>query len=266
MHKGLLIGMNYYGSQYELHGCINDVLNMKNILVKHFNFPEDSLKILCDDEISTDLPTRDTIIYYMKTLIENAKSGDVLVFHYSGHGVQVRDTHGDEPTGFDEAIVPIDYLYNGIISDDIIFNDLISQVPEDVKLVAFFDCCHSGTICDLEYNVKYSSPFKATTDISQWGNDFFFWEENPKGIKGIVNMYSGCYDEQTSADATIDMTKQGAFTFVLLDVLKEFNYNITHKELLKHINAHLSLDGYDQRSQFSCSKPIIFEDKFSFEI
>jgi hypothetical protein len=266
MLKGLLIGINYYDSPYQLHGCINDIMNMKEMLITHFNFKEESLIMLSDDENTFDLPTRDTILFNMKSLITNAQPGDTIVFHYSGHGVQVRDYNGDEPTGYDEAIVPMDYLTNGVISDDIIFLDFISLVPEDVKLVNFFDCCHSGTICDLQYNVKYTSPYKATTDISQWDNNFTFWDENDKHVKGIVNMYSGCYDDQTSADANINMMKQGAFTFVLLDILKKFNYDISHKELLKQINANLSLDAYPQRSQFSCSKPIIFEDKFCFEI
>ena len=34
--------------------------------------------------------------------------GDVAVIHYSGHGQQIMDDNGDEPDGYDEALIPVD--------------------------------------------------------------------------------------------------------------------------------------------------------------
>ena len=34
----LLIGINYKGTSNELNGCINDVMNMRDVLIKHFGY------------------------------------------------------------------------------------------------------------------------------------------------------------------------------------------------------------------------------------
>jgi hypothetical protein len=264
MKKALLIGMNYFDTQYTLHGCINDVNNMKDMLLNHFGFAEDNFTVLVDDDTSTELPSKDTILYHLDNLVRDAREGDVLVLHYSGHGTQILDYNGDEKTGFDDAIIPMDYEKNGVISDDTIFKQLVSKVPKGVKLVVFFDCCHSGTMCDLEYNMKYVAPKRFTTDLDKWNDRFVLWEEKSLSVPGTVYMFSGCYDEQTSADAFINMKSQGAFTFVIIDILHKFNFNVTYKQLLKYINATLSLQGFEQRSQLSFSLDNTQNEQFGF--
>merc|ERR1712063_186934 len=87
-----------------------------------------------------------------KWLVAGAKSGDSLFFHYSGHGVQVKDTSGDEEEdGFDEAICPADFRASGVIVDDDLHEIMVKNLPEGVKLTALMDCCHSGTGMDLAY-------------------------------------------------------------------------------------------------------------------
>ncbi len=46
MKKALLVGINNYpGIENDLHGCLNDVTNVRDVLVKHFGFePEEALK------------------------------------------------------------------------------------------------------------------------------------------------------------------------------------------------------------------------------
>jgi hypothetical protein len=45
--------------------------------------------------------------------------------HYSGHGGQETDYSGDEESGLDDTLVPLDYQENGQIIDDIIFEELV---------------------------------------------------------------------------------------------------------------------------------------------
>ena len=202
----------------------------------------------------------------MKALVANAQPGDVLVFHYSGHGVQVPDLNYDELSGYDDALIPTDYVLNGVITDDTIFRDFIAKVPAGVKLIAFFDCCHSGSICDLEFNTKYvGSPSDINArSIAIVDSEFKSWRENNNVVEGDVFVFSGCYDEQTSADASIENQRQGAFTYTLHEAIMDPSHAYTCKELLKHINLKLQSSGYDQRSQLSCSKESFFDDVFSF--
>lgn len=261
--KALLIGINYFESPYELHGCITDIENMKNVLIKHYQFREEDIVVLRDDEHADELPTRDTILFHIDDLMDETAAGDTLFFHYSGHGVQLPDYNRDEASGMDDAIVPADYETRGYITDDTIYDRLISKVKKGVKLTAFFDCCHSGSICDLRFNYKYVSATSANDDVSQWGNDFKSWQENRRTIQGDIVMYSGCYDEQTSADANINMIAQGAFTFVMLEILKTSNYQISNRNLLKKLNAMLYLDGFTQRPQLSCSHNNMIDGPFA---
>lgn len=78
----------------QLKGPINDIHNMKNFLIKRFNWKEtpETMLILTDDQNDpSKIPTRANMIAAMKWLVNGASNGDVLFFHYSGHGGQVED-------------------------------------------------------------------------------------------------------------------------------------------------------------------------------
>jgi hypothetical protein len=156
--KSLFIGINYFGSKAELRGCINDVENIKACVVKRFGFPTDAahMKTLVDSD-RNNMPTRANMIAAMKWLVADAKSGDSLFFHYSGHGGSQRDTDGDEEDGMDETLIPVDYEKSGQIVDDELHAILVAGLPVGVRLTAIMDCCHSGSVFDLPFSVSKST-------------------------------------------------------------------------------------------------------------
>ena len=94
--------------------------------------------------------TAETIRDRLRDLVSSGQPGDVLVLQYSGHGTQISDTSGDEGDGDtpedDECLCAIDCESgeDGLVIDDqlrLIFDEL----PAQVSMVCFFDCCHSGT-------------------------------------------------------------------------------------------------------------------------
>lgn len=148
-YRALLIGINYVGTENELQGCHNDVMQMTRFFAaKGYN--EAFMKLLLDDG-KHEPPTLANIVNGMSWLVQDAKQGDTLLFHYSGHGTSIADQDGDEDDGLDEALVPMDYARAGLLRDDDIYKILIQRLPEGVKLVCICDCCHSGTIMDLPY-------------------------------------------------------------------------------------------------------------------
>lgn len=50
--KALLIGINYYGTKHQLNGCINDVMNMRDYLVRDRGFSSDPQDMV----VMTDAP------------------------------------------------------------------------------------------------------------------------------------------------------------------------------------------------------------------
>jgi len=66
--------------------------------------------------------------------------------------LQVDDINGDEASGKDQTMVPMDFDgKNGHIIDDVIYSEVVGKLPEGCELFCLFDCCHSGTIMDLPY-------------------------------------------------------------------------------------------------------------------
>ncbi len=144
----LLVGINQYPNlapRYQLHGCVNDVELMADILQKNFGFPQSHITVLLNGDA-----TRDGILAVLNTLANNVAKDDIVVLVYSGHGSQITDREGDEPDGLDETIVPYDSgrapHENRDITDDEIYAWLLKVTKQTSYITLLFDCCHSGTI------------------------------------------------------------------------------------------------------------------------
>jgi hypothetical protein len=164
--KALLVGINYVGTANELSGCVNDVVHLMQF-IKHGGLTEEDIEfyILTDAGYNGDRtpiegtrapPTRANILKGLDWLIEGARDGDKLLFHYSGHGSQVPDHDGDEEDGMDEALVPLDYRSAGYILDDLL-RSKFERLPAGVIAHVFCDSCHSGTMLDLRYEYPDAS-------------------------------------------------------------------------------------------------------------
>jgi len=137
--------------------------------------------ILTDDSPNPmSQPTRANMIRAMQWLVHNAQPNDSLFFHYSGHGGQTEDVHGDEDDGFDEVIYPVDFKQAGHIVDDDIHDILVRPLQPGVRLTAIFDSCHSGTAMDLPYIYSTQGLLKEP-DLAK---------EAGKGLLGMLQNYA----------------------------------------------------------------------------
>jgi len=229
--KALLIGVNYIGTPYELNGCIDDTNRMKDLLSSHgFN----DFKILTDLTVSK--PTKVNILNELKSLIMNAKTGDLLFFYYSGHGSYTYDRNRDEIDGKDEMIISSDLQ---AVLDDELKSILQNHLSREITIVGLFDSCHSGTILDLKYNYLDSSNY-----------DKYSENDKVSECNGNVIMISGCMDTQTSAEAFIENKAQGALTWSFMDCINK-TPNCSWRELLKSMRDLLKTSGFSQIPQLS---------------
>eukprot|EP00798_Chlamydomonas_sp_ICE-L_P019940 gene19940-26648_t len=153
--KAVLVGCNYPGTNAALNGCINDVHGMAKMLKTYFGFSDSDMTIMVDTDKSTLQPTGKNIKAELVKMVSGAADGDILFFHFSGHGTQIPSDNDDEEDGKDEAICPTDM---NIIADDdlrIIFSPLSKQPNTKFTMIA--DCCHSGTILDHD-EVQITGP------------------------------------------------------------------------------------------------------------
>lgn len=240
----LLVGINYFGQDGELAGCINDVINIKDMLISKFGYSADNIIMLTDDqEEESKKPTATNIIQNLYNLISKTHSDtEEIWFHYSGHGYYIRDRSGDEEDGMDECLCPVDYQESGLIRDDDLRN-IVKYIDSTCRGIFIMDCCHSGTILDLKYQYVGKNENKIANNTSL-------------AIDAPVIMISGCRDDQTSADAYINSENQGAMTHALLFALKKRKYSVTCFSLLKLMRKYLYYNDYTQIPQMSSSRQI----------
>lgn len=256
--KALLVGINDYKGVSDLRGCVNDVLDMHFSLRSLFGFQTKEIRVLTDSRA-----TKANIIHRLNWLVDGAKSGDFLIFHFSGHGSQIRDRDNDELVDhLDELICPYDMDWDGAFVTDDELNKVFKDVPEDALLEVFLDCCHSGTglkemglapppeLAAEHPTLNRYLPPPADIYLRSMGEED---ELEPRGfMKGFKErgqkhhiLWAGCMANQTSADAYIEGRYHGAFTYYFNLHLRR-NPSVSRRELLRKIRASLMHGGYSQ--------------------
>jgi len=284
--KAFLVGINDYApvgpGGPDLRGCVNDVRDIAHTLNALGIVPPGpgSMKILTDARA-----TKANILAGLKWLITGAKKGDVLVFHYSGHGSQVPDLSGDEPEAppkKDETICPHDYATAGMIKDDDL-RDAFKGIAAGVNLDAILDSCHSGTgtrdmaalaAAPQEQQVTYRY-------IAPPIDDCYFLDANPtipmRGIfkpapgereaivvAGLNNvLWAACRDYQTSAEALIGGAWRGVFTYCYCRALRRAGVGIIRSRLDNLVSADIRKMGYAQVPQLEGTRASIGERVFT---
>ncbi|MBD2039784.1 caspase family protein [Microcoleus sp. FACHB-672] len=144
----LLVGINGYPDN-PLQGCITDADLQQQLLIHRFGFNPADIVLVTD---TTDVkPTRAGILQgFEEHLIKQAKPGDVVVFHYSGHGSQVFDPDSGFPDQLNSTFVPINREVSqkgerAVVSDimgETLFLLMSNLKTENVTVI--LDSCHSG--------------------------------------------------------------------------------------------------------------------------
>lgn len=237
----LLIGINYIGQNSELNGCINDVHDIKTVLIDKFNVKSNNIIMMTDNETGRYYPTRSNILSNLIELVIKAYRGQItkLIVHYSGHGYFVEDKNNDEKDGYDEVLCPVDYMTRGFITDDTL-NYIFRIIPSTCEVFALIDSCNSGTALDIKYRHVYG--------------DEHVEIETTKNMKCPIVMISGCKDDQTSADAYMAGKYNGAMTKAFILSLRKLNYEVTYFHLLKQMRNYLKEGEFSQIPQLSSSQ------------
>jgi hypothetical protein len=258
MKYAFLIGINYTGQQNTLFGCVNDIKRMKNVLTTKFNYPVQNIIELQDWYVPLGadknkiLPTKQNIIDNLLYLAQLSNTSGIseLYFHYSGHGTSIKDNSGDETDGYDEALVPVDYNKSGLILDDDL-HIIFARYNINTKIIMFMDCCHSGSILDLNYICIYTK--ENNNDIIKCNVD----NKKSKLSNHNVIMISGCCDSQTSADFYNKSMKEygGAMTTSFWNVITTQDITIISlSNLYFYICNELLKSGFTQLPNLSMSK------------
>ena len=261
--RALCVGINNFQNypSAALQGCVNDAKNMSKLLMEYLGFTTGDITMLTDAQA-----TKANIMNNLKTMVADAKAGKLsyIVFSLSSHGTQVPDTSGDEPDKADEAFCPYDLAQAGaqwdknhIIIDDELYN-LFTQLPPTVLLEVYLDTCHSGTglrAIDmlLDRKPRYLPPpsleaFEQVEGRQARGMSRSLME---KGMTHHI-LWAACRSNQTSADASIGGTWNGAFTYFFCKEVRACNNKLSRKDILAKVRADLKAGKYSQVPQLEC--------------
>jgi hypothetical protein len=268
--RAVLIGVNRYrmpGS--DLRGCINDIKNMQATLTQRYGFKKSDIVTLLDFAAS-----KKAIQAAIRALVRGGRRGDVLLVHFSGHGSNVPDDddHRDEADDRDEILCPADLDWKDPLRDDWL-RSTIDGLKARVNLTVITDCCHSGTITRAVQ--PPDAPVIARYLPSPWELAEAESGRRPRGrvqsgqrrsapaarkARDIVPadlpevLITGCRDTQTSADAMIAGTYNGALTYHLVAAIKQAKPGVTYRQLHDATIARLKRSRFDQVPQLEGSR------------
>jgi hypothetical protein len=265
--RALLIGINRYQIPgADLRGCVNDVENMAAALEDLYGFRTSDIETIADFDA-----TKKAMQAGIRGLVKAGRKGDVLFLHYSGHGSNVPDDDGDEADHRDEILCPTDLDWKDPFRDDWLRRTFDTLRP-GVSLTVVMDCCHSGT------NTRAIDPPDAPVVPRYLPNPWdIMAAESGRKLKGRVTgrlrrtpprkggpdvvavtmpetLVAGCRDTQTSADAYIDGSYNGALTWSLVSALRTTSGALTCRELHARSVALLRKGKYEQVPQLEGRK------------
>ena len=231
----LLVGINKYASQ-PLEGCVNDMELQRQLLIHRFGFNPKDIYTLTDEQA-----TRQGILEAFKEhLIRQAKPGDVVVYHYSGHGSRVLDPdpiviEPGSKNGLNGTFVPINSSLpseQGGVVEDIMGHTLflLMLALKTENFTAVLDSCYSGG-ATREIRVRARDNKDKKVQVSpaeksyqeQWLSQLKLSREDfvklyRTGVaKGVV--LAATNPEQTAIDMRFNGFNVGVFTYLLTQYL-----------------------------------------------
>src|SRR4051812_9699886 len=143
-----LVGIDLYRPPISpLHGCVNDIEAVAALLQEFGRGGEFALNLRV---LKNAEATKAALIEGFRGHLRRARSGDVALFYYSGHGSQ-EDTPPEfwhlEPDRLDETLVCYDSRDEG--QWDLADKELAVLIGEIAQrnphVLCVLDCCHSGS-------------------------------------------------------------------------------------------------------------------------
>ncbi len=239
----LLVGINDYPRPITpLHGCVNDMSNVRDKLIGQFGFPTGNIESLFNGSA-----TRGRILAGIDAYAGKVRRGDVFVFGYSGHGTVFPDERSEEldetrvitpknrqPGKYDAALVPIDVRagdsgkpWGNLILDDELYERFKRLTDKGCLVIVISDSCHSGTLGRGTHRVKAISTEEALgIPYDRIGKPAGSRTVESRDLGGLYLTMTSSTDEQVSIEWRDDEGREcGLFVYSFLKALRAAGTN-----------------------------------------
>jgi uncharacterized caspase-like protein len=227
------------GDWPDLAGAVNDVEAMRDMLVGRFEFQDADVHLLKDQEA-----TRDAILRAIREhLVEPVQKGDVVVFHYSGHGSQVRNSKSPERDQLDESIVPADSIRGAFDVRDKELRGLFNEaLAKGARPVVVLDSCHSGSgvrgLLDGSQSRVLQPDLRDVADGKDYGP--------PIEDCGAL-VLAAAQDDEPALESTDESNRRhGAFTLALLRALRAASPGESSRYVFERAQGWLATSRYQR--------------------
>lgn len=239
----LTVGIDHYAGASRLQGCARDSDSWRDLLeqrgyhVTQITAPEQT--------------HRDALVAHLRDFVARGRAGDSLIWHYSGHGMEVipetgiDDDDDDGDLHCDQAIVASNnslgleaQLDHALIDDQI--HTLLQALNPAAQMHVFLDSCHSGSATRLAMSGRPRSlGTLRKANYVPHGRTLTMRRGQSRGPTG----YEGSNHVLYSASSAIETAKEngwpvmGVFSRAVRDMLAGGPGAMTNTQFRARINA-----------------------------
>ena len=263
----LLVGIDSYPKpEHRLAGCCNDVAAFEELLRLRIAPAELRLETLLDQQAS-----RNSVVQHFRDHLGKAENGDTALFFYAGHGSQERapdEFLPIEPDGLDETLVLWDSREPG--QWDLADKELAVLIREAAakgsNVVVVLDSCHSGSGTRRPADEGALKVRRYPRDGRRRPLDTLLPEAQVAAAKSLGNsgwglgdegrhiLLAACRDDQEAAEYLGQGKKRGAFSYFLLEALREAPGDLTYRDLAAMARVRVAASVYNQTPQVEATE------------
>jgi hypothetical protein len=247
-----------------------DVAALETVLKDKFGF--DEIKVLRIRDETTHASIVNT---FRSFLVEKTNKGDIVYFHFSGHGTQVPDDDkhgpnpdkGDEIDGLDEALVPSDYVTqddnsNNMRDDEIsrLLAELKAKGPANVTVT--MDSCFSGSNTrggdSLVRGGRWRGKVPAAPPAARPDGPGGLLPSGGARSQGFT-VLSATRNDQLAFEMEDEGTRKemGTFTHALTKALEEAGPGTTYRDLIERITDTVTRRRRNQEPQIEGDRDLL---------
>ena len=236
----LLVGINEYSERNHLAGCLNDVELQKELLVNCFGFNPQDVLILTNRQ-ATEEKIRSA---FTEHLAQQAQRDDVVLFHFSGYGSQVKQL-GTEPKA--NSLLAVNTKDRGLLEKDLYNQTKSLETP---NVITVLDTSFQPTQETLQGNYR----IRSTTELvaTQESGTQSVKEQSLNPLKGLALgvkssnaapgiLLTAAEEEHVALEGTWNGFSAGLLTYALSRYLWKTNprttVQVAFQDVVNRVNS-----------------------------
>ncbi len=259
-HKlALLIGINKYQKSPSLSGCLTDVELQRELLMHRFGFKAADILTLTDEQ--ADRKSIETA--FVEHLGKQAKSGDVVVFHFSGYGTRIKSAELAD-TVLNALVLAKEYriqdekIVNYLWEENLLL--LLRSLPTERVTAVLDTSYYSSTVQPTGWGIR-ARPELVATQLAAAELDFLEQLKNQTALKtqnpelsNIAVLSATSDPKQSARELLFSDFSAGLFTYALTQYLWEITPPKTIQFSLSYVGNSMHQLGSKQQPGLLSSK------------